>query len=215
MTDPARVVVGDDHPTVRASLRRVLEENGFSVCAEATDADATIEAALRERPDVCLIECLLPGNGVRAAGKIAARLPGTAVVMLTASRERDHLFDSVRAGAVGYLLKGMNPARLPHALRGVLNGEAAIPRNLVAALLGELQSHGRRRTVVGRRGLAGLSMREWEVLTLTAQQLSTTQIAERLFLSPVTVRRHISSVLLKLGASSRQDAVSILREQQG
>ena len=208
-----RVVLADEHPTLRASVRGLLERDGFDVCGEAGSAEAAVERALEERPDVCLLEVLLPGGGIWATARIAEKLPHTAIVMLTASRDREHLFDAVRAGAAGYLLKDMNPTRIPHALRGVLEGEAAIPRALVATLVTEFQSQGRRRMLVGRRGRADLTRREWEVLELMRAGLSTREMAGRLFLAPVTVRRHVSSLLDKLGVEDRAAAVALLENE--
>jgi CheY-like chemotaxis protein len=122
-----RVVIADDHVPTRTGVRLALEQGDMLVCAEAPSAQAAVSAALRERPDVCLLDINMPGNGIKAAAEISARLPETAVVMLTVSSADEDIFDSLRAGARGYLLKDMDPARLPAALRGVLAGEAALP----------------------------------------------------------------------------------------
>jgi DNA-binding NarL/FixJ family response regulator len=207
---PPSVLLADPQPTVRASLRHVLERDGFVVCGEAAEAREAAVAAEREQPDLCVIEILIPGGGVRAIGSIRARSPKTEVVVITAARDRDRLFEAIRAGAAGYLLKSMNPDRIPNALRGVLEGEAAIPRTLVAALLSDFQSHGTQRLLVGRRGRAQLTRREWEVARLIAAGESTDQVAATLFISPVTVRRHLSSVVRKLGVTSRRAAIELL-----
>jgi DNA-binding NarL/FixJ family response regulator len=131
-------------------------------------------------------------------------------VILTASPRHEVLVDSIRAGAVGYLLKGMDPDRLAHALRGVVEGEAAIPRPLMAALVKELQTQGRRRTLIGLGSRVELTPREWEVLDLMCERLETRQIAERLSLSPVTVRRHVSEIVRKLGVADRAEAISLV-----
>jgi DNA-binding NarL/FixJ family response regulator len=209
-----RVLIADDHPPTRAGVRAALEGHGFEVVAEVADAAAAIDAAVRERPDVCLLDIHMPGNGIRAAGEITQQLPDVAVVMLTISRNDDDLFDALRAGASGYLLKDMDPARIPHALQGVLEGEAALPRALTARVIDEFRGRGRRRRVSlsGERGVE-LTSREWEVLDLMRQGLGTAQIAERLFVSRVTVRRHVSSILQKLRVSSRQEAIARLDER--
>lgn len=214
MTGRVRVVVADDHPALRQSVRLGLESNGFEVCAEASNAASTIEAALRERPDVCLIDIHMPGSGIAAASRITSELPDTAVVMLTVSRNDGDLFDSLRAGASGYLLKDMDPARLPQALRGVLSGEAALPRALVARVIDEFRERGRRRRVplVGGRPVV-LTSREWEILDFLRQGLSTAEMADRLFVSKVTVRRHIGSILKKLRVSNREAARRLLEER--
>lgn len=160
---------------------------------------------------MCLLDVHMPGSGIRAAQRIGELLPDAVVVMLTISRNDTDLFDSLRAGAAGYLLKDTDPARLPHALRGVLDGEAAIPRELVARVVDEFRERGRRRRLplVGRRG-AELTSREWEVLDLLAGDLTTAEIAARLAVSPVTVRRHVSAILRKLEVHDRAAAVRLL-----
>jgi DNA-binding NarL/FixJ family response regulator len=207
--------VADDHPALRASVRRALEEHGFDVCAETANAADSVAAAERERPDVCVLDVHMPGDGIAAAAEIAARFPEIAVVMLTVSDSDDHLFAALRAGAQGYLLKDMNPDRLPLALEGVLAGEAALPRALVARVLDEFQARRRRRRVLpGGRG-ATLTDREWETLELLAAGLSTAETAERLLVAPVTVRRHAGSILKKLDVPDRGSLLRLVREPGG
>jgi DNA-binding NarL/FixJ family response regulator len=211
VTDGIRVVIADDHPPTRAGVRSALERGGFVVCAEAADGNAAIEAARRERPDVCLLDIHMPGDGIRAAETIARELPETAVVMLTVSRSDADLFDALRVGACGYLLKDIDPARLPLALYGVLEGEAALPRRLVALLIEEFRERRRRRRIpLGGRRSVELTDREWEVLELMRDGLSTDEIAARLFISPVTVRTHVSAILRKLQVPTREAAVALL-----
>jgi DNA-binding NarL/FixJ family response regulator len=208
-----RVLIADDQPTFRRSVRAVLEGDGFDVCAEAADAGEAIEAARRERPDICLLAALRPGGGLRAAKAITDALPDTAVVMLTASTDPDHFLDAVRAGATGYLLKDMSPERLPPALRAIVAGEAAISPRLVSWLVGEVRSHRLGRVLIGRDGPVELSWREWEVLDLLRDGMDTKEIADRLSLSPITVRRHAASMMRKLGVSSREEAVAFVAER--
>jgi DNA-binding NarL/FixJ family response regulator len=211
LSDGIRVLIADDHPPTRAGVRAALERDGFEVCAEAADARSAIEAARRERPDVCLLDIHMPGDGIYAAETIAHELPEAAVVMLTVSRTDADLFNALRAGAAGYLLKDIDPGRLPLALRGVLEGEAALPRRLVALLIEEFRERKRRRRIplVGRRGVE-LTDREWEVLELMRQGLTTEEIATRLFISPVTVRTHVSAILRKLKVPTREAALELL-----
>src|SRR5919199_6393182 len=135
--DVLTVVVADDHAPTRLGVGEVLARSGFRVVAEADDADAAVAAVERERPDVCLLDVRMPGDGIAAAGRIARAHPSVAVVMLTVSRDDADLFASLRAGAAGYLLKDTDPDRLPHALRGVLAREAAPPPDPVAPRLDE------------------------------------------------------------------------------
>ena len=207
-----RVVLVEDQPLVRTAVRRLLEADGFQIVAEAGDAAAGTEAVRRETPDLCLMDISIPGGGIPATREISRRSPGTTVVILTASADHEDLIDSIRAGAAGYLLKGMDPQRLSDALRGVLAGEAAIPRPLMAQLITDLQTQGRRRTVVGKNGRAELTAREFEVLDLLCDGLGNAAIAKRLSISPVTVRRHTSTVVHKLGARDRDEAVALVED---
>jgi DNA-binding NarL/FixJ family response regulator len=210
VTSPARVLIADDHVVTRAGVRTALERDGIEVCAEAADAPQAVEAALRERPDVCLLDVHMPGGGTSAASTISSRLPGTVVLMLTASRDDEDLFESLRRGAAGYLLKDMDPSKLSVALRAALKGEGALPRDLTAHLIEEFREHPtRRRLAIQAPGQPELSRREWEVLDLLSEGTGTAEIANRLFLSQVTVRRHISAILRKLGVSSREEAVRV------
>ena len=130
MSAPApapRVLVADDHVPTRARVSLVLTRGGFEVCAEAGNAGAAVDAAVRERPDVCLLDVHMPGGGISAAEEIRARLEGTVVVMLTVSHQASDLSDSRRAGARGYLLKDMDPSLMPDALRAALRGETSFP----------------------------------------------------------------------------------------
>jgi len=204
------VLIADDHAAARAGVRGALERGGFVVCAEAASGPEAVEAALRERPDACLLDVHMPGGGgIEAAAEIAERLPGTAIAMLTVSADEEDLFAAIQAGAVGYLLKDVDPERLPHALAGVLAGEAAIPRPLVGRIVAELGERRRRRVPLARGG-AELTPREWEILELLHGGASTAQVAERLGVSQVTVRRHVSAVLHKLRVEDRGGAFALL-----
>jgi len=209
VTAKLRVLIADDHPLTRVGIRLALERGGFDVCAEADDGPSAVEAAERERPDVCLLDVQMPGSGIQAAEGIATRVPEAAIVMLTVSRRDSDLFDALRAGASGYLLKDTDPQRLPLALQGVLDGEAALPRHLVALVIDEFRERGRRRPLLKRRGVV-LTDREWEVLELMSQGMTTFEIADRLFIEPVTVRTHVSAILKKLHVSSRKAALQLL-----
>jgi DNA-binding NarL/FixJ family response regulator len=206
-----RVVIADDHPPTRAGVRLSLEEASFEVCAEAANAGAAVDACLEHRPDVALLDIHMPGGGINAAGRIASALPETAVVMLTVSRDDADLFQALRAGARGYLLKDIDPSRLGPALQGVLDGEAALPRNLVTRLMQEFRTRDER-PARPRGALATLTSREWETLELMRDGLTTAQIAEQLFVSPVTVRTHVSAILRKLQVADRASAVALARD---
>jgi DNA-binding NarL/FixJ family response regulator len=209
------VLIADDHAPTREDVRMALEQDArFAVVAEAPDAFGAIEAAVRERPDLVLLDIHMPGGGVRATWEISARIPNAKIVMLTVSRDDRDLFAALQAGASGYLLKEMDPARLPHALADVLEGRAALPRALVARLIDQFRDRGpRRRAVVGGDlDDAQLTSREWQVLDLMRQELPTSEIARRLVLSPVTVRTHVNSILKKFRAPDRDTLLRKLDE---
>lgn len=208
---PVRVVVADGDASVRGELVTALEACGCVVCGDAGTAAEVVTVAVQHRPDVVLIDIDLPGHGISAARELARRLPSTALVMFAETADDDDLFDSLRAGAAGYLLKDTDPDRLGHALRGVLNGEAAIPRQLVRRLTEEFRAPALPRFVQTSPAAAKLTAREWQVMELLGAGLTTDQVARRLFLSRSTVRVHVSSALKKLRVTDRESAFDILR----
>jgi DNA-binding NarL/FixJ family response regulator len=127
VSTPPRVLIADDHVPTRARMSMVLEQGGFEICAAEGSARAAVDSALRERPDLCLLDVHMPGSGISAAEEIHARLADTVVVMLTVSHEASDVCDSRRAGATGYLLKDMDPALMPEALRSALRGDELFP----------------------------------------------------------------------------------------
>ena len=142
----ARVLLADDHLPIRVDIRETLELSGrFEVCAEAGDGAAAVREAVATRPDLCLLDIRMPGNGLAAAWEITSRLPSARVVMLTVSRNDNDLFAALRAGASGYLLKDVDIDRLLEALDGVLLGEPAISKELVARLVSEFRDRCWRR----------------------------------------------------------------------
>jgi DNA-binding NarL/FixJ family response regulator len=210
-----RVLVADDHPPFRAGVRTTLEtaDLGFLIVAEASDADEAVQRTIAVEPDLALLDVRMAGSGIVAARRICEHAPSTVVVMLTASAEDEDLFAAIRAGASGYLLKDTDPDRLPQALLGVLRGEAALPRQLTARLNGEFQRRNRRHLSVGARpGGIALTSKEWEVLELLHDGLSTTAMAERLSVAPVTVRTHVAALLRKLEVRDRAEAVALVTE---
>ena len=139
-------------------------------------------------------------------------MPGASVVVMTRRLDEDDLIAALRAGAIGYLPEGVDPARLPHVVRGVLRGEAAVPRALVARLIGELRGRDgrRRRLELHGRTPVELTAREWEVVDLLRQGNSTRSIAELLGISAVTVRRHVGAARQKLGVRTRAELLRLL-----
>jgi DNA-binding NarL/FixJ family response regulator len=151
---------------------------------------------------------------VTATRRVRNSVPSCRVIVLTNYDEDELVFSSIRAGASGYLLKETITARLGAALRGVLRGEAALPRELTARLVREFRARARSREArLARRGRNDLSRREWEVLDCLCDGLSTRRTAQRLFISETTVRRHIGSILRKLNVASRQAAVDLAAQR--
>ena len=201
------IVIADDHQVIRLGVRMALMRGGFNVLAEAADRDGAVSAVLRERPDVCLLDIHMPGGGIEAASRIAEAGVATSVVMLTVSDSTDDVLAALRAGAVGYLPKDTSPDRLPAALCGVLKGEAALPRALVGLVLHEFRDYTAAVADPVRVGEVELTVRESEILRMLGSGLTTLEVGEILSLSPVTVRRHISAGVAKLGVADREAAI--------
>jgi DNA-binding NarL/FixJ family response regulator len=180
----------------RAAMRAGIQiglAGRAQICAEAGDAQHAIRAAKREQPDVCLVGRDIPGGGLAAVRGICRAAPESAVVMLAEISDADDLLDAVRAGAVGYVPGGLDAARLGKIVDAIQAKEAIVPRALVLELLLELRG--------GARG--ALTQREAQVLAMLRRGHSTASMAERLNIKPVTVRRHISGLVHKLGVENR------------
>ncbi|MGZ4279378.1 MAG: response regulator transcription factor [Solirubrobacteraceae bacterium] len=204
------LLADDDEPTL-VGTRVAIEAGGLRVVASVTSAGDAVLAAVGTRPDVALVSVALSGGGIAAAEQIAREAPATAVVLIGSAPTDEQLFGALRAGAAGFLLRETDPDRLAHALRGAINGEAPIPRTLVTRLVGEFRRNERRHTpVTGPRG-EELSRREAEVVRLLADGLDTRAVAAELRLSDVTVRRHVSSAVAKLGVADRAAAIAALQ----
>jgi len=207
MSRRPRVLIADDHPATRAGVRMALERGGCDVCAEASNAGDAVRDAMLERPDVCVIDLDMPGDGLRAVAGISCRLPQTRVLVLTVSGSPDDLFSALRAGAIGYLLKDMDPLRLATAVHDAVAGEATLPGVLTARLIEEFRHRdGGRSLMLDHNRRVTLTEREWDVLDLLEAGRSTAEMASRLRISQVTVRRHVSSLLHKLEVSTRDEA---------
>jgi DNA-binding NarL/FixJ family response regulator len=198
-----RVLIVDDHPVVRSGLRALLASlPDVDVVGEAADGAGAVELAAQERPDVVLMDLGLPVlDGVAATREISARAPGVAVLVLTMHEDADTVGAALRAGARGYLLKGVDQETLLSALRRVVGGETVVGAAREAAV-----------PASPWRSPEELTPREREVLALVAQGLSNAEITQRLVLSPKTVRNHISSIYLKLGVPDRARAIVHARQ---
>ena len=203
------VLIAAERLPTRVGLRLALEPEAR--CTEASDAQSAVNAAVRDRPDVCLLGLDPAGQGLRAVNEIVSKVPSAAVILLTNRLDEEEFMAAVRAGASGYLTQNLDPARLPHVVQGALRGEPAVPRKFVSRLLDELRTRERSRSVVlADRGRVSLTTREWEVVELLLRSASTADIATQLGVAPVTVRRHAGSVERKLGVSTRAEVVALL-----
>src|SRR5437588_4880955 len=141
------VVLADDQVPVRAGIKRAIQPHGMRVVAEAANAEEAVRVARLHDPDVCVVSVELPGSGIEAARRIKESLPATKIVMMTGSAHDEDLFKALRAGADGYLLMSTPASRLPHAIAGVMRGEAALPRAMTGRLVLEFRERGARHRV--------------------------------------------------------------------
>ncbi len=188
-----RLLIADNAPT-RLGIRIALRAE-VNICAEAADAEQAIRAAKREQPDVCLVGRQISGDGLAAVRGVCRAATSAAVIVLAQSPSADDMLEAVRAGAVGYVPGALNAERLRSIMRAIAADEAVMPRSMILELLLELRG-------AGARG-DGLTGRELQVRGMVRRGHTTAEIAERLEIAPVTVRRHISGVVHKLGVEDR------------
>jgi DNA-binding NarL/FixJ family response regulator len=195
VTDALTLLIADHAPT-RLGIRIALGES-VQICAEADDAEQAIRAAKRLQPDICLVGRDVAGHGLSAVRGICRAAPAAAVVVMAEVRSVDDMLDAVRAGAVGYVPEPLDADRLRRVIAAVAAHEAVVPRGMVLELLLELRAGG-----AGNDALTG---RESQVLGMLRRGQTTAGIAERLQITPVTVRRHISELVRKLGVADRSE----------
>lgn len=204
---PVRVIIADDDPYTRRGVRDALQAAGVVVIAEAANGPDAIQLSVHYRPDVVLMDVVMPGmDGITATRELLQRAPEVKVLMLSADGSDDVALFCLRSGAAGFLSKSMDIASLPRVLAAVRNGEPVISPQLTARLIADM----RRRPIDGigtRPVVSSLTPREWEVLDLLCTHATTEQMADQLFLSTETVRSHIKNILRKLAVTSRQGAV--------
>jgi DNA-binding NarL/FixJ family response regulator len=208
------VELADDQALVRGGFRALLDsEEDIAVVAEAADGEEALEQARRHRPDVLLMDIRMPRlDGVQATARVTAdpALAGTRVVVLTTFELDEYVFGSLRAGASGFLLKDIEPAELIAGVRVVAGGEALLAPKLTRRLIEAFIAQDRGApspSAPDRDGLEELTPREREVLTLVGRGLSNLEIAERLVLSPLTAKTHVSRLFTKLAARDRAQLV--------
>ncbi|WP_461123755.1 response regulator transcription factor [Saccharothrix stipae] len=208
-----RVVLADDQALVRAGFRLLLDtEDGFEVVGEAGDGAEAVRQAHEHRPDVVVMDIRMPGtDGLAATRQVCAELPEVKVLVLTTFNVDEYVFEALRAGASGFLLKDTDPVELLHALRVVAEGEALLAPSVTRKLIEEFANRPEHRRP-NPGALRELTAREREILALVAAGMSNDEIAEHLVISPATSRTHVSRVMTKLGARDRAQLVVLAYE---
>ena len=201
MTESIRVVVADDHPLFREGVINSLRSMpDILVVGQASDADEAVRLVREELPDLALLDVTMPGGGIEAARKIAAACPATRIVMLTVSEDEDDLLAAMKAGASGYVLKGVSARELAGVVRSVSAGEVYVAPSLAFGLLREMSKPR------ASDPLAELSGRERQVLELVANGLSNQEIGLKLGLAEKTIKHYMTNILTKLQVRSRVEA---------
>jgi NarL family two-component system response regulator LiaR len=205
-----RAVIADDDPFARRVIKDVLQRAGVIVIAEARDGRQAVELTLHYRPDVVVMDVVMPEmDGIMATRQIRRQIPEQLVIVLTGAGSDDHELgmQALRAGASGFLSKDLEIEALPRALEGLRQGQAAISRKMTLALIERLRD-----TPSGSSGMrpvkSPLTAREWEVIDMLKESKTTDAIADELVLSPETIRSHVKNILRKLDVRSREDAVA-------
>jgi DNA-binding NarL/FixJ family response regulator len=207
------VVVADDDPFARRVIVEQLRRDGVTVAAVAQNGAEAVRRCLEHRPDVMLMDIVMPElDGITATRRILEAVPGQVVLLLTSSDDDDFGMQGLRAGAAGFLTKDLDLEVLGRALRGAHAGEAVVSRRFGKKLIEYLRLTPEPRA---RPIKSTLTPREWEVIGLVVEQKTTDQIAKALVISPETVRSHVKHILRKLDARSRGEAVEIAQKLRG
>ena len=213
---PIRVLIADDQPLYRRGLEVVLHtEEDIEVVGEAEDGEEAITKAEELAPDVVLMDVRMPRvNGIEATQAIRDRVPTTKILMLTVSDEDSDLYEAIKAGASGYLLKEVSVEEVAASIRAVMQGESKITPSMASKLINEFSAMSKRADERQRLPVPALTARELEVLKLVAKGMSNREIADELFISENTVKNHVRNILEKLHLHSRMEAVMYaLREK--
>ncbi len=208
VVEPIRVLVADDHALFRRGLDMVLVPEGdIEVVGEAADGIEALAKAEELLPDIVLMDVRMPkSSGIEACSAIKERVPSARVVMLTISDEEDDLFEAIRAGANGYLLKDVPGDEIAAGIRAVYNGQSLISPSMASKLLVEFAQISRREAEIPNAHAPKLTQREVEVLRLVARGMGNRDIGSQLFISENTVKNHVRNILEKLQLHSRMEA---------
>ena len=208
-TEVIRVLIADDQALFRRGLFVVLgTEPDIEVVAEAENGDEAAARAEELAPDVVLMDVRMPRtSGIEAARRIRDALPTTRILMLTVSDEEDDLYEAIKAGANGYLLKEISVEEVAEAIRAVMQGQSLISPSMASKLLNEFNALARRASQREQLPAPTLTARELEVLKLVARGMSNKDVADSLFISENTVKNHVRNILEKLHLHSRMEAV--------
>lgn len=206
-----KVLLVDDHTLFREGLTKIIgSQVDFKVVGQASDGIEALVMAQALKPDLVLMDINMPGcDGIEATRQIKESLPDTTVVMLTVRDEDELLFEAIRCGAQGYIIKSISSQEMLKMLRGAMQGEAALTPNMSGRMLLQLRKSGSGRDDNGSQPLGVLTCREREILCLAAQGLTNREIGLKLCLSVHTVKSHMRKVLSKMGVGSRHDAAAV------
>jgi len=213
--EPIRVLLADDHDLFREGLAGIIDaQEDMQVVGEAFDGLEVIVKAEELKPDLILMDIQMPGcDGLEATLKIKKELPETTIVMLTVRDDEEKLFDAIRYGAQGYLLKSIRSRELLEMLRGAVQGEAAISPLLAGRMLEEFRRLSRLEPPESSEEMVDLTLREQEVLGLVSEGLTDKEIAAELSISLYTVKSHLRNILSKLQVSSRREAARLAKSK--
>ncbi|MFY1692442.1 response regulator [Plantactinospora sp. WMMB782] len=211
-----RVLFADDEPLIRAGIRTVLESAGdVEVVAEASDGGAAVDAALRHRLDVALLDIRMPVlDGLDVVDELGRRAPGLRVVLLTSFGAEPNVLRAVQARVAGFVLKNCTPEELIRAVRAAYDGDAYLSPAITRLLLGMVapEPAQRERQRQARDRLAALTVRESEILRLVAEGLSNAEVGRRLRMTELTIKTYVSRILTKLDCTNRVQAALLARD---
>lgn len=215
MKKQLKIMLVDDHPLFREGLKHLLEtQDDMKVVGEVDDGAGSLEAALKFKPDVVLMDVKMPGmNGIEATRRLKQAMNQVKIIVLTVSDEDHHLFEALKGGAEGYLLKSIKPEKLLDSLRGIMQGEQPFSPSIADQIIKEFSSEMQRASKTPEEARVSLTPREQRILTMVSNGYTNRQIAEELFVAESTVKNHLHNILRKLHLQNRvQAAIYAMRE---